>query len=101
MEKKDKKGDLIDKNLYVFLINTLEDHGLSTGEAVTLMKGHKDTEVYEICKEYIREELLESAALIASHLLGEHVDMMVLDIQKKAKSGTKVKTGCKFNDILG
>lgn len=88
------KMDLIDKIMWILLANTLEEHGMTTGQMINVVKDYRNTEIYEVCKEYIREEMLEAAALMASYFAGEGINKVKLEVQKK------VKTGCKFSDIL-
>jgi len=93
------KMDLIDKMLWILLATTLEQNGMTTAQMINVAKGYRDSEIYEICKEYVREEMLEAAALMASHFAGEEMEKIELEVQRKARE--KARSGCKFSDILG
>jgi hypothetical protein len=109
----DENMDLLDRLLWIYLCNEVDY--ITVERAISAFKEARKNGLWDICKEYLKEELREAASLIASQTIDEY-DKKYYHTCNDIPGGEKLryptplttnlkqekaKSGCRFSDILG
>jgi len=68
----DENMDLLDRMLWIYLCLQTDVQGISVSTAIEISKEARKNGLWDICKDYLKEELKEAANLIANQMIEEH-----------------------------
>jgi len=91
----DENMDLLDRLLWIYLCNEVDC--ITVDDAISASKKAREEGLWDICKDYLKEELRESARLIASQMVDDEVYDRDFGLTKEeySKKQERAKSGCK------
>lgn len=100
----DENMDLLDRMLWIYLCLQTDVQDISVSTAIEISKEARKNGLWDICKDYLKEELKEAANLIANQMIEEHEDERYYQTCNDVEPEEKAKSGCKsahmFGDII-